>query len=118
MPARRASELEHSIGLLLPVGQDVLRAAIRSRGMTIAEFAADVGVSRKHLSNVLNGRVPLLDPLRDRLCRALDLEPELLVCLLDDGGRAEPAPHGAMNGAIVRHGDLTEPGEDWEMLEN
>jgi hypothetical protein len=32
--------------------------------------------------------------------------------------RVPPARYGAMKGWIVAHGDLTEPMEGWEMLED
>ncbi len=103
--------------VLSPVGQDVLRDAMRARGKTVTALAAELGISRKHLSNVLNGRAPLIDPLLRRLCDAAGAEAELIICLLDYGPEPRPDPYGFMPGRIVAHGDLTEPMEGWEMLE-
>ena len=41
-------------------------------------LAATLGVSRKHLSNVLNGRAPLVEPLAHRLASAAEVDPVLL----------------------------------------
>jgi hypothetical protein len=49
--------------------------------------------------------------------RALVVSPAFVVCLLDRGLRVEPVPHGFMKGSVVWHDDLTEPMEDWAMLE-
>ena len=62
------------------------------RQVTVTGLAAEIGVSRKHLSNVLNGHVPLIDPLLGRLCRALWVERSFLVCLTHAGPMPEPAP--------------------------
>jgi transcriptional regulator with XRE-family HTH domain len=105
--------------VLLAAGQNYLRKVMRERGTTVTALANDLGVSRKHVSSVLNGRAPLIDPLLHRLCRALGIAPAFLVCLLDYGLRVEPAPHGFMKGSVLWHDDLTEPmEEDWEMLED
>jgi len=61
--------------VLLAAGQNYLRKAMRERGITVTALANELGVSRKHLSNVLNGRAPLIDPLLHRLCRALSIAP-------------------------------------------
>ena len=118
MPALPAASLDTDKPALLPVGQDYLRDAIRAGRTTVTALAAPVGISRKHLSNVLNGRAPLVDPLLRRLCRALGVEPEFVICLTHAGPPPEPAPHGFMRGSILWHGDLTEPMTDWEMLED
>ena len=119
MAALPAVRLESEKPILRAVGQYYLRNAMRERQTTVTALAAELGVSRKHLSNVLNGRAPLIDPLLHRLCRALGIAPAFLVCLLDYGLRVEPAPHGFMKGSVVWHDDLTEPmEEDWEMLED
>lgn len=119
MGAPPAAKLASDKPVLRAVGQDYLRRAMRERGTTVTALAQEVGVSRKHLSNVLNGRAPLIDPLLHRLCRALGVAPAFLVCFLDYGQRVDPAPHGFMKGSILWHDDLTEPmEEDWEMLED
>ncbi len=77
----------------------------------VTALAAEFGVSRKHLSNVLNGHAPVTMPLLQRLGAALSVEPELLACLLNQSPKPRPDPYGFMPGWIVAHGDLTEPME-------
>jgi transcriptional regulator with XRE-family HTH domain len=118
MSALLAVELESDKPTLRPVGRNYLRKKMRERDTTVTALARELGISRKHLSNVLNGHAPLIDPLLHRLCQALLVSPSFLVCLLDRGLRVEPAPHGFMRGSVLWHDDLTEPMEDWEMLED
>ena len=66
MPALAAS-LDADKPVLLPVGCDLVRRAMRARGLSVTALAATLGVSRKHLSNVLNGRAPLVEPLVRRV---------------------------------------------------
>jgi transcriptional regulator with XRE-family HTH domain len=103
---------------LLPVAQDLLHDALRVRGKTVTALAAELGISRKHLSNVLNGHAPVSLALLRALGTAVGVEPALLVCLLDRGPDPEPAPPGLMKGTIEVLCDPTEPMEGWEMLEN
>jgi transcriptional regulator with XRE-family HTH domain len=118
MPAVPAAAFNPGNPVLLPVGRELVRRAMRTRALSVTALAARLGVSRKHLSNVLNGHVPIAMPLMQQLCRALGIEPELLVCLLDHGPEPRPDPYGFMSGWIVAHDDLTLPMEDWEMLED
>jgi transcriptional regulator with XRE-family HTH domain len=120
MSALTAARLDREKPVLLPVGRDYLRKTMRERATTVTALAKELGISRKHLSNVLNGHAPLIDPLLHRLCRALMVSPAFLVCLLDDGVRPESgqSSYGCMKGSILWHDDLTEPMEDWEMLED
>jgi transcriptional regulator with XRE-family HTH domain len=104
--------------VLLPVAQELLRDALRAQRKTVTALASEIGVSRKHLSNVLHGHAPVAMPLMQRLCEALRIEPELVICLLDHGPEPRPDPYGFMPGWIVAHGDLTLPMEGWEMLED
>lgn len=67
MAALPASKLDSGKPVLLAAGQSYLRKVMRERGMTVTALAKEVGVSRKHLSNVLNRRAPLIDPLLHRL---------------------------------------------------
>jgi len=116
--ALQVAQLDDHVACLLPPGQDMVRAALRARGQTVTGLAAELGVSRKHVSNLVNGRVPLVDPLRARLCALLRIEPELMACLVHDGRTDAPAPHGAMKGTVVVSGDLTAPMEGWQILED
>lgn len=118
MSALSAPTLDHDKPVLLPAGQDLLRDAMGGRGTTVTALAVELGISRKHLSNLLNGHAPLIEPLLGRLAAALDVDPVLLRATLRP--RRMPrrrSPHGCMKGTIEVHGDLTEPMADWEMLE-
>jgi transcriptional regulator with XRE-family HTH domain len=117
MPALPAARVDMAKPVLLPVGRDYLRNEMREQDATATSLAKAVGVSRKHLSHVLNGHAPLLEPLLGRLCQALMIEPSFLVCLLDYGPEPEPASYGAMEGTIEVLADPTEPMESWEILE-
>jgi plasmid maintenance system antidote protein VapI len=118
MPALPLAKLDRDKPRLLPVGQELLRDALRVRRKTVTALAAELGLSRKHLSNVLNGHAAIAMPLLQRLGEALGVEPELVVCLLDHGAEPRPDPYGFMPGWIVAHDDLTLPMEGWEMLED
>ena len=72
-----ASTLDRDRPVLMDVGRDVLRDAMRARGKTVTALAAELGISRKHLSNVLNGRAPLIGPLLRRLGDATGVGAEL-----------------------------------------
>ena len=102
---------------LTPDGQRYLREKLAERGKTVTALAVELGVSRKHLSNILNGRVPLLEPLLGRLCRALLAAESIVHVLRDRGIREAPDCYGCMRGSMIVLGDLTEPTTDWEMLE-
>ena len=119
MPAATAVPLHQVKPVLLGVGQSFLRRLMRECGLTVTALATELGISRKHLSNILNGCVPLLEPLLGRLCQALAIDRSLLFCLLDDGVRP-PARSacGCMQGSIEVIEDPTEPMEGWEMLED
>jgi plasmid maintenance system antidote protein VapI len=118
MPALPLSMLDHDKPVLSPPGQEILRDALRRAGMTVTAMAAGLGISRKHLSNVLNGHAALALPLMQHLAEALRVEPELLLCLLEDGEVPRPDPYGFMRGWILAHEDLTEPMEGWETVED
>jgi len=119
MHAATAVSFDEVKPVLLGAGQSYLRRLMRKRGLTVTALAAELGISRKHLSNALNGCVPLLDPLLGRLCQALEIDRTLLVCLLDDGVRPPArSAYGCMKGTIEVNEDPTEPMEGWEMLED
>lgn len=97
---------------LLPHGRYLVTKAMGERGLSVTTLAATLGISRKHLSNVLNAAVPLGDELADRIAAALDLAPEHLHILRHDGvipadlDNVEPLP-------ITIIGDPTEPIPGW-----
>jgi transcriptional regulator with XRE-family HTH domain len=113
-----AAAVDQEKPVLLPVGRDLVRDGMRERRKTVAALAAELGISRKHLSNLLNGHAPLLEPLAGRLAEAAGVDPVLLGATIRAPRRGPPARHGAMRGWIVAHGDLTETMEGWEMLED
>jgi transcriptional regulator with XRE-family HTH domain len=117
MPARPAAKLDAK-PVLLPVGCEVVRRAMRVRGLSVTALAAQLGISRKHLSNVLNGQAPPSLALLRALGEAGGVDPVLLFCLLARGPGPEPARYGSMKGTIEVVGDPTEPKEGWEMLED
>jgi hypothetical protein len=117
MAALPAAGLDREKPALLPVGHDYLRQRMRERGATVTALAKELAISRKHLSNVLNGHAPLVEPLLGRLSEALLVESSFLVCFLDHGPEPEPARYGAMAGTIEVLADPTTPMEGWEMLE-
>jgi transcriptional regulator with XRE-family HTH domain len=117
MPALAAAKLDADKPVLLPVGRDLVRRAMQARGLSVTALAARLGISRKHLSGILNGHAPLVEPLAHRLAEATGVDPVLLGATIRAPRRVPPARHGFMKGWIVAHGDLTEPMEGWEMLE-
>ncbi len=54
---------------------------LEPRQLSINALARQVGVSRKHLSNIVNGRVRITPPIAVRLARALETTPSLWVNL-------------------------------------
>jgi transcriptional regulator with XRE-family HTH domain len=117
MPAP-ATVLDVAKPVLLPVGRDLVRRAMRARALSVTALAEKLGVSRKHLSNVLNGRAPPSVALLRALGDAAGVDPVMLFCLLERAPGPEPARYGAMKGTIKVLGDPTEPMEGWEMLED
>jgi transcriptional regulator with XRE-family HTH domain len=118
MPALPLAKLDQDRPVLLPVAQELLRDALRAKGATVTALAAELHLSRKHLSNILNGHAPPSLSLLLALGAAVGVEPALLVCLLDHGPEPEPAPYGFMKGTIEVVCDPTEPMEEWEMLQD
>jgi transcriptional regulator with XRE-family HTH domain len=118
MRALPLAKHEQGKPVLLPVAQELLRDALRARGKTVTGLASELGVSRKHLSNVLNGHAPPSLALMWALGDAVGVDPVLLFCLLERVAGPEPAPYGSMAGTIEILGDPTEPMEGWEMLED
>jgi len=118
MSAPPVAALDPDKPVLLPVGCDLVRRAMRGRGLTVTMLAAEVGISRKHLSNILNGHAPLVEPLAHRLAEAAAVDPVLLGATIRAPRRVPPVRHGFMKGWITTHGDLTEPMEGFETLED
>jgi lambda repressor-like predicted transcriptional regulator len=118
MPALSLAEVDADKPVLLPVGRDLVRRAMRARGLSVTALAEKLGVSRKHLSNVLNGHTPPSISLLRALGDTSGVDPVLLFCLLKRGPGPKPARYGAMKGTITVLGDPTEPMEGWEMLED
>ncbi|MGD9510619.1 MAG: transcriptional regulator [Geminicoccaceae bacterium] len=97
---------------LLPHGRFLVERAMRERGLTVTGLALRLGISRKHLSNILGARVPLGSNLVGRLAETLDLCPEILAVLRHDG--VVPRPLAAMSPmGIEIIGDPNEPIEGW-----
>jgi transcriptional regulator with XRE-family HTH domain len=117
MPALAAAKLQDK-PVLLPVGRGLVRRAMQARGLSVTALATELGVSRKHLSNVLNGHASPSLALMLALGDATGVDPSLLICLLDRGRKSEPARYGSLKGTIEVLGDPTEPMEGWEMLED
>jgi hypothetical protein len=57
-PALPFAKLDRGKAVLLPIAQDLLRYALRAQRNSVTAFTAELGMSRKHISNVLNGRSP------------------------------------------------------------
>jgi hypothetical protein len=102
----------------LPVGRDLVQRAMRPCGRTVTALAAKLGIARKHLSNILNGHAPLVEPLAHRLAEAVRVDRVLLAATIRPPRRVPPVRYGFMKGSVVAHGDLTEPMEGWAMLED
>ncbi len=62
-------------------GRLLVSEYLEPRQLSINALAREVGVSRKHLSNIVNGRVRITPPIAVRLARALDTTPSLWVNL-------------------------------------
>ena len=97
---------------LLPHGRFLVERAMRAGGLSVTGLALRLGVSRKHMSNVLGGKVPLVEGLAVRLAVALDLDPVHLTILRHDG--IVPPPLDSMKPMRIEIlGDPTEPIPGW-----
>ena len=56
---------------LLPHGRLLIERAMHERDLSVSGLALRLGISRKHMSNVLGGKVPLGEGLADRLAAEL-----------------------------------------------
>jgi transcriptional regulator with XRE-family HTH domain len=91
-----------------------LRRCLERRGATITAAAVELGISRKHLSNILGGRATLEEPLLTQLCRVSGADPALIRPLAVQPGPPASSGHGALAGSVQIVGDVTEPIGDWE----
>ena len=97
---------------LLPHGRFLVDRAMRAQRLSVTGLALRLGLSRKHLSNVLGGKVPLREDLAERLALALDLDPTHLTILRHDG--IVPPPLDSMKPMQIEIlGDPTEPIPGW-----
>ncbi|HEX6010299.1 MAG TPA: helix-turn-helix domain-containing protein [Geminicoccaceae bacterium] len=97
---------------LLPHGRYLVTKAMGERGLSVTTLAATLGISRKHLSNVLNAAVPLGEGLAERLALALDLDPGDLIILRHDG--VVPPPLDSIEPMKIEIlGDPNEPILGW-----
>lgn len=97
---------------LLPHGRFLVDRAMAERGLSVTAMALRLGVSRKHLSNILGGKVPLGEGLAERLALALDLDPTDMTILRHDG--IVPPPLAAIKPMAFEFlCDPTEPIEGW-----
>ena len=112
-----ARRVNHETPVLSAAGQNALRRVRERRGLPVGALAAELGISRKHLSQVLNGRAPLMGTLAARLPAALGLSPELVGALLKRPRTTARPPigRGCAKGMIeVREEDPTSPLPVWE----
>ena len=112
------AKLDQDRPVLLPAAQGLLRDALRAQGKTVTALAFELGISRKHCSNVLNGHAPLLEPLLGRVAQVTGVDPVLLRAAVRTQPTRPPGPYGAMRGTIEVLDDPTAPMEHWEMLED
>lgn len=99
-------------GMLLPAGRELAIQAMAEQGLTVAALALQLGISRKHLSNVLHGHAPLGEALAERIALALGLEEQELADLRHDGV-AVTTLASIPRMPIRVLADPTEPVEDW-----
>jgi antitoxin HigA-1 len=59
-----------------PPGKILRELYLQPRGINVAQFAAAVGVSRKHMSAVVNERSAITAPLAARIAQALGTTPQ------------------------------------------
>jgi addiction module HigA family antidote len=62
-------------------GEILRELHLKPMGVTITEAAEALGVSRKHVSTIVNGRAPVTPDMAMRLAVAFGTEPELWVNL-------------------------------------
>ena len=97
---------------ILPSCRRIVMDAMAARDLSVTGLSARLGVSRKHVSNVLGGKVALGRELAERIADVLDLDADELLCLRHDG--LVPRPHADLPPMRVEIlGDPNEPIPDW-----
>jgi addiction module HigA family antidote len=79
---------------------------LEPRGVSVSAFARDLGISRKHLNDIVNDHVRITPAVAVRLAHALNTSPALWVNLqaavdIYDAERAFAAERGASRGTVV-----------------
>jgi plasmid maintenance system antidote protein VapI len=109
-PLQSAAHLKDT---LVTTGRNLVTRKMDERGLTITALALRLGVSRKHLSNVLNRHAPLTEPFARKLAEELGVDANLLLTLRHHGRVVKPLSEiGPMPGVVLLY-DPTEPMEDW-----
>jgi plasmid maintenance system antidote protein VapI len=102
------------LGALTPHGQKLVRDMMARRGFTVAALADLLDVSRKHLSQVLNGHVPVTGRLATDLPTALGMPPSIFAVLLRDRLDRRELDWGFAKDLILRmEDDPTSPLPEW-----
>ena len=70
----------------IPPGEVLVEACLEPRGITITELASASGLSRKHLSRIINGHVGITAGTAVRFAGALGTTPELWLNLQNKVG--------------------------------
>ena len=70
---------------LTPAGQTWLRTRMSAETMTGVVIASRLGVTTKHMSQLLNGRVPMSDALADQIANILGVSATPLKAMRFDG---------------------------------
>jgi len=97
---------------LLAVGRRLVDSAVRERGLSLTALSLRLGVSRKHVSNLFGGKVPLGEAMAERLAETLDLDAGELLDLRHDGLPPPQWRTGCPLGAVILS-DPTERIPDW-----
>ena len=87
-------------------------AAMSERNLSVTALSLQLGLSRKHVSNVLGGKVPLGEAMAERLAETLALDAGELLDLRHDGLLPPRWRMGTPVGGTIL-GNPTEPIPDW-----
>jgi plasmid maintenance system antidote protein VapI len=108
-PLQSAAHLKDT---LVTTGRNLVTRKMDERSLSITALALRLGVSRKHVSGVLNGRAPLTEQFARQLAQALGLDADLLMTLRHRGRVPKPLSEVRMPGVVLLS-DPTEPMEHW-----